>query len=65
MENNIENDIDYTIKIMETHILNLKKKLDEERSEHRDIYLQLKKEIKMLKEENDILKKQTINIYSD
>ena len=31
MENNIENDIDYTIKIMETHILNLKKKLDEER----------------------------------
>ena len=65
MENNIENDIDYTIKIMETHILNLKKKLDEERSEHRDIYLQLKKEIKMLKKENDILKKQTINIYSD
>jgi len=65
MENNTENDIDYTIKIMETHILNLKKKLDEERSEHRDIYLQLKKEIKMLKEENDILKKQTINIYSD
>lgn len=65
MENNIENDIDYTIKIMETHILNLKNKLDEERSEHRDIYLQLKKEIKMLKEENDILKKQTINIYSD
>ena len=65
MENNIKNDIDYTIKIMETHILNLKKKLDEERSEHRDIYLQLKKEIKMLKEENDILKKQTINIYSD
>ena len=65
MENNIENDIDYTIKIMETHILNLKNKLDEERSEHRDIYLQLKKEIKMLKEENNILKKQTINIYSD
>ncbi len=65
MENNIENDIDYTIKIMETHILNLKKKLDEERSEHRDIYLQLKKEIKMLKEENDILKQQPINIYSD
>ena len=65
MENNTENDIDYTIKIMETHILNLKNKLDEERSEHRDIYLQLKKEIKMLKEENDILKKQTINIYSD
>lgn len=56
---NIDIDIDNTIRLMENQIKLLKSRLEEERTEHREIYLKIKKENDLLKDENSFLK----NVY--
>ena len=59
MNSTLNIDIDNTIRLMENQIKLLKSRLEEERTEHREIYLKIKKENDLLKDENSFLK----NVY--